>query len=457
VLYTGSVHSTGCPTFALGRRRGACLRRAGCSISTSCIRCSGRSTPTQRRAARRAREYFEASRRWSSRRRQYVDGPKFERRRICEWNRGIGELLGALASAGLALEFLHDTKRCRGGRCLDGTGRPGTTGRRPLSEQSLWRLPEAQRDAVPLMLSLLARKPVTTARPSRAARSGCGPRHRPEEELVDADRRELRDRRCAAASVVTSRRERPARSVPAISVVAAHVGSRAARLPRRARSSGARRVAACRSGRPSPTRRHRAILSRPRRRARAVRRSVRQSPCAAERGRRRPAEQDLRTARACRSRPDRRATPSRSRPTRPRAACGLLVEGRRRAARRARAAVARKSSCASRRRARARRPPEIASSVAACFARSTARARAIITVVASPMRVVAAAARRGHELLVRIEHGAPDRAEAREAARFRLARPGHEVGPGFAEGSWANRSRSSWSAFSGALSTWDAG
>jgi SAM-dependent methyltransferase len=91
----------------------------------------------------------------------YVDGPKFERRRICEWNRGIGELLAALASAGLALEFLHEHQEVpwRALPWMEPVG-PGTTGADGRYQSNrMWRLPEAQRDRVPLMLSLLARKP----------------------------------------------------------------------------------------------------------------------------------------------------------------------------------------------------------------------------------------------------------------------------------------------------------
>jgi 2-polyprenyl-3-methyl-5-hydroxy-6-metoxy-1,4-benzoquinol methylase len=91
----------------------------------------------------------------------YVDGPKLEMRRTCEWNHGLGEVLTALLDAGLALEFVHEHREVpwQALPWMEPVG-PGTTGADGRYQSNrMWRLPEAQRDLVPLMFSLLARKP----------------------------------------------------------------------------------------------------------------------------------------------------------------------------------------------------------------------------------------------------------------------------------------------------------
>lgn len=90
----------------------------------------------------------------------YVDGPKFEKRRTCEWNHGVGEIVTALLDAGFAIEFVHEHKEVpwQALPWMEPVG-PDTTGADGLYQSNrLWRLPEAQRDLVPLMLSILARK-----------------------------------------------------------------------------------------------------------------------------------------------------------------------------------------------------------------------------------------------------------------------------------------------------------
>jgi SAM-dependent methyltransferase len=90
----------------------------------------------------------------------YVDGPKFPRRRNYEWNHGLGEIVTAVVAAGLRIEFVHEHREIPW-QALPwmepcGPGTPGADGR--YQSNRMWRLPEAQRDLVPLMYSLLATK-----------------------------------------------------------------------------------------------------------------------------------------------------------------------------------------------------------------------------------------------------------------------------------------------------------
>jgi SAM-dependent methyltransferase len=91
----------------------------------------------------------------------YVDGPKLEHRRTCEWNHGLGEIVTALVEAGLRIEFVHEHREVpwQALPWMEPVG-PGTTGADGRYQSNrMWRLPEAQRDLVPLMYSLLATKP----------------------------------------------------------------------------------------------------------------------------------------------------------------------------------------------------------------------------------------------------------------------------------------------------------
>lgn len=91
----------------------------------------------------------------------YVDGPKLAHRRTYEWNHGLGEIVTALLETGLRIEFVHEHREVPW-RALPwmepvGAGTRGADGR--YQSNRMWRLPEAQRDLVPLMYSLLATKP----------------------------------------------------------------------------------------------------------------------------------------------------------------------------------------------------------------------------------------------------------------------------------------------------------
>ncbi len=69
--------------------------------------------------------------------------------RTYEWGHSLGEVVTALLDAGLELTSLREH------RDLSWQGLPQMT----LGEDGQWRLPEAQRDLVPLMYSLTARRP----------------------------------------------------------------------------------------------------------------------------------------------------------------------------------------------------------------------------------------------------------------------------------------------------------
>ena len=93
--------------------------------------------------------------------RTYVDGPPFEPLRNHEWNHGVGELVTALVDAGLRLDFVHEHREVPW-QALPwmepvGPSLPGADGR--YQSRRMWRLPEPQRDLVPLMLSLRATRP----------------------------------------------------------------------------------------------------------------------------------------------------------------------------------------------------------------------------------------------------------------------------------------------------------
>jgi SAM-dependent methyltransferase len=91
----------------------------------------------------------------------YVDDPRLEVTRNYDWNHGLGEVVSALLAAGLRLEVLreHRDMPWQGLRWMEpsGDGRVGADGR--YQSGRLWRLPEAQRELVPLMYSLMATKP----------------------------------------------------------------------------------------------------------------------------------------------------------------------------------------------------------------------------------------------------------------------------------------------------------
>jgi SAM-dependent methyltransferase len=69
--------------------------------------------------------------------------------RTYEWNHGLGEVATALLDTGLAITGLREYRE------LEWQGLPHMT----QGEDGRWRLPESQRDLVPLMYSISARKP----------------------------------------------------------------------------------------------------------------------------------------------------------------------------------------------------------------------------------------------------------------------------------------------------------
>jgi SAM-dependent methyltransferase len=79
----------------------------------------------------------------------YAGPGTVEHARTYEWNHGIAEVVTALLDAGLVLISLREH------RGLEWQGLPQMT----QGEEGLWRLPEGQRDLVPAMYSLTARRP----------------------------------------------------------------------------------------------------------------------------------------------------------------------------------------------------------------------------------------------------------------------------------------------------------
>ncbi|MEP7085597.1 MAG: class I SAM-dependent methyltransferase [Betaproteobacteria bacterium] len=90
----------------------------------------------------------------------YVDGPKLDLRPTYEWNHGLGEIITAVVDAGLRVAFVHEHREVpwRALPSMEPVG-PGTHGADGLYQSNrMWRLPESQRDLLPLMYSLLAVK-----------------------------------------------------------------------------------------------------------------------------------------------------------------------------------------------------------------------------------------------------------------------------------------------------------
>jgi SAM-dependent methyltransferase len=91
----------------------------------------------------------------------YVDGPRLEITRNYNWNYGLGQLVSALIEAGLRIDFVHEHREVPS-QALPwmepaGDERAGADGR--YQSGRMWRLPEPQRELVPLMYSLLATRP----------------------------------------------------------------------------------------------------------------------------------------------------------------------------------------------------------------------------------------------------------------------------------------------------------
>jgi SAM-dependent methyltransferase len=77
-----------------------------------------------------------------------VGSAVIENSRIYEWDHGIGEVMGALTALGMMIDLYGEH------RFLEWQGRHHMAG----GDDGLWRLPEHQRDLVPLMYSLRVRK-----------------------------------------------------------------------------------------------------------------------------------------------------------------------------------------------------------------------------------------------------------------------------------------------------------
>jgi len=90
----------------------------------------------------------------------YVDGPKLAPRRTYEWNHGLGEILSAVVGVGLRIEFVHEHREVawQALPSMEPVG-PRAQGAGRYQSKQMWQLPDAQRDLVPLMYSLLATKP----------------------------------------------------------------------------------------------------------------------------------------------------------------------------------------------------------------------------------------------------------------------------------------------------------
>jgi SAM-dependent methyltransferase len=79
----------------------------------------------------------------------YAGPGTVEHARTYEWNHGLAEVIGALLDAGLVLVSLQEHRE------MAWQGLPQMT----RGEDGFWRLPQTQRDLVPLMYSLVARRP----------------------------------------------------------------------------------------------------------------------------------------------------------------------------------------------------------------------------------------------------------------------------------------------------------
>ena len=89
----------------------------------------------------------------------YVDGPTLKNTGNFEWNHGIGEIVTALLDAGLRLEFLHEHREVAWKALpwmVSGDG--GVAGGAAHQRRTSWRLPDDQRNKVPLMYSIRATK-----------------------------------------------------------------------------------------------------------------------------------------------------------------------------------------------------------------------------------------------------------------------------------------------------------
>lgn len=96
----------------------------------------------------------------------YSGSGTVEHTRTYEWNHGIGEVLAAVTDAGLRVESFEEHRE------LEWQG----TSHMVLGDDGLYRMPEGQRDLVPLMYSLRAVKEATPTVATGTMASGRRPR-----------------------------------------------------------------------------------------------------------------------------------------------------------------------------------------------------------------------------------------------------------------------------------------
>jgi SAM-dependent methyltransferase len=91
----------------------------------------------------------------------YVDGPPLKNTGNYEWNHGMGEIVTALIDAGLRIEFLHEHREMawQGLPWMISDEAPAAGDQSRHQRRSSWRLPDDQRDKLPLMYSIRASKP----------------------------------------------------------------------------------------------------------------------------------------------------------------------------------------------------------------------------------------------------------------------------------------------------------
>ncbi len=82
--------------------------------------------------------------------RSYAGEGTIEHSRTYEWNHGLGEIVSALFDVGLRISALREHRE------LEFQGLPNMV----IGDDGRWRLPDRQRDLVPLMYTLMAEKPL---------------------------------------------------------------------------------------------------------------------------------------------------------------------------------------------------------------------------------------------------------------------------------------------------------
>jgi hypothetical protein len=86
----------------------------------------------------------------------YVDGPPLKNTRNYDWNHGIGEIVTALIAAGLRIDFLHEHREIPWMALPWMESAGATVEASRYTARQAWRLPEDQRDRLPLMYSIKA-------------------------------------------------------------------------------------------------------------------------------------------------------------------------------------------------------------------------------------------------------------------------------------------------------------